>query len=145
MSALVTGPVVTLRLVARAVATTELGRRIDAELPGLLDRVLATAAGQATARLVVRDPVRWVFLVGDVRYVRRCTPDELPHEGVAAVVAYREGAVALLHHERRLAMARRVSWWRQAGPRRLQIVAITDQWSDASDAIIEDIRPEASR
>lgn len=145
MSAIILPPVASVRLVARAVATTALGLQIDEELPGLLARALGTTAGQAAARLVARDPARWVLLVGDAHLVRRCTPDALPDEGEAAVVAYREGAVALLHQERRLATARRVSWWRPAGPRRLQLVAITRQWADASDAILDDARPEVPR
>lgn len=137
-------PGLVARIAPRSPAETAVGQRIDRELPALLARLVATPAGQAAARLVARDPERWVLLLGDARFVRRCTPDELP-DGESIAVAYRSAALAVLHQERRLATATRCQRWRRLSDRRIQIVAILPEWSDATDVILAPAPVEVAR
>lgn len=121
----------------RPAAETVVGRLAERELPGLVERVMATGGAQAAARLVARDPARWVLLIGPARLVRRAT-HETDATGEIGGVAYRSGAVALLHQERRLVAAHTVTHWPHAdvGNGRIQLVAITGDWALAVDAVV---------
>lgn len=125
-----------LVILPRPAAETAVGRLAERELPRLIERVMATPGAQAAARLVARDPARWVLLVGPARYLRRASNEAIEGEGGA--VAYRAGVVSLLHQERRLATAIHVTRWPNAGVGhgRIQLVAITGDWSLAVDAVV---------